>query len=579
MKQVQNYQQNFAKGEIDPQLSGSSNLQGYYDGLSLAENVWITDTGAAQKRYGMIAVASFASESTAKMFPFINTRGDRFLFVALPGKIEVYRGDSADHSATLNFPGLTAAAISNLCTAAYGDSIILTEETLDPTQIKWLNGNNFSIETIVFADVPTYEFSTNDDEPDGAISFSAKVGYATATTSTVSPFQPSDVGKYISVIPVGRMRIDKYNNAKSASGYLEEELLDATADAGNWVIERGWAPLWDTTAHPAVCAFHEGRLLLGNFPKARSTFAFSVASAPFAFSTGDGSAAFGGTRNLSVNQGHAIYHLVSSSSLYAFCADGEFVVDQSLNQNLRAAQIRHNSSRGVVRTIRPLEGEDGGLFFFQPNSTGISEFRYYMERGSYEAYAFSKFGGHLLQEPCAATLWKGDRDFATNILFYVNGDGSMVACTVKLAERIMAFTRIASTHPFADICVCGSEIYVLLQNGDDLFLRRFTAGIYTDAGTAYASTLSTLPINAPQSPYAFDSISNVAVVVYMSDSRSLFVNGSRVYVGPPYTGEIRHFMASGWMSKGSITLSDGASASHWAINNIGRSSLSGGAFQ
>ncbi|MDR1456652.1 MAG: hypothetical protein LBI34_01165 [Puniceicoccales bacterium] len=387
MKQVQNYQQNFAKGEIDPQLWDSANLQGYYDGLSRAENIWVTATGSAQKRYGMVAVAEFLGEMAAKMFPFTNTRGDRFLFIALPGKIEVYRGDSGDQAGTLDFAELTAAAIPDLCTAAYGDSLILPGETLNPTQIKWLSGNDFSIGQIVFTDVPSYEFSVNDEDP------------------------------------------------------------------------------------------------------------------------------------------------------------------------------------------------DGGMFFFQPNSTGISEFRYYLERGSYEAYAFSKFGGHLLHDPCAATLWKGDRDFATNIFFYVNGGGSMVAGTVKLAERIMAFTRVSSTNPFVDVCVCGQEIYVLQRNGDGLLLRRFARGIYTDANVPYASALSTMPINAPQSPYAFDSATNVAVVVYMSDTRNLFVNGNPVYTGPPYTGEIRHFMASGWMSKGAITLSDGAGTNYWAVNNIGRSSLSGGAFQ
>jgi hypothetical protein len=80
MKRLSAYQQNFAKGEIDPQLWGNSDLEGYYEGVAEGRNVWVTATGAAEKRYGMQDVHTFSGADTVRLFWSVNTRETQLLW-------------------------------------------------------------------------------------------------------------------------------------------------------------------------------------------------------------------------------------------------------------------------------------------------------------------------------------------------------------------------------------------------------------------------------------------------------------------------------------------------------------------
>ena len=574
-RRVGTYQQNFAKGEIDPQLWGSPDLPGYYEGLASAQNCWVTATGSLEKRYGMVDVASF-SGTAVRLIPFTNTAGTHHLLAVQAGSIAIYDGETAQPLATVAAPVLTAAVLPNLSWAAWGDSVIFTEESLPPQQLKWTSGNNFTLTEIAFTDVPTYEFSPNDVNPAATLTISARTGFVTATASA-AVFQATDVGKYVQILPLGRLQINEFRSATVVAGYLVEELFDTSAIAsGKWTIERGWGPLWDTAGYPAVCTFHEGRLVLGNFPRARTTIAFSVVDAPFAFSFGDGSEAYGGTRTVSMDQSEAIFHIQSASSLAIFTAAAEYVLDQATAQDLHSAPIRHDSSRGCVRTIRPMEGEDGGLFYFQPNNTGISEFRYYLERSSYEGHSFTKYCGHLFHDPVRATLWKGDDNFAANILFFCNADGSLISGTVNLTEKIAAFTRTVTDGPIRDICSVAGNLYAIAETAGGPTLRRFIRGSYVDNGQPFLTSITTLPVNAPGGGLAFDDISTTHISLYVSGTSRIHVNGQHAYVGPPFSGKLRHFLGGGWGSDGKITISDGAGTEFWQLNGVGRSALAGG---
>jgi hypothetical protein len=295
-----------------------------------------------------------------------------------------------------------------------------------------------------------------------------------------------------------------------------------------------------------VAGFHDGRLILGNFERARSVFAYSVINSPFDFSMGDGSAAYGGWRILSSDQGEEVCHIVSEHGLYFFCGGGEYIVDQGSGESLGKAVIRHDSGRGVVSRVPPVTTEDGSIYFFQRNSVSLSEFRYYEDRGSYEATGISRYGRHLLLEPCSAALWNGDRIFNTNILFYVNSDGGMVACTLNQAEKILAFSRVVSGWTFSGVCAAHGIVYVSAVEGDDTVVLRFLSGYYLDDGAAYLSRITTLPISNDTSSYSELDESVMCVHVYVSGCEVVQIGDEVVYRGAPVTGKFTHRYPSGW---------------------------------
>jgi hypothetical protein len=123
----------------------------------------------------------------------------------MPREIQIYNGETAQPVASVANSSLTETSIPNLNWAAWGDSLILTEQTLPPLQLKWNGGTSFSLSTISFAEIPTYEFTPNDVSPAATLTVSAKTGFVTATTNG-DAFQTSDAGKYIQILPLGRLR-------------------------------------------------------------------------------------------------------------------------------------------------------------------------------------------------------------------------------------------------------------------------------------------------------------------------------------------------------------------------------------
>jgi hypothetical protein len=136
MKKIGTYQQNFSKGEFDPQLWGSSNLEGYYEGLAEAKNVWVTATGSIEKRYGLRDLQIFNGVNAIKPLPFMNTSRARLLLVAIPGKIIIFNTFPLEKLQELPLEQLTESMVPLLCGASYLDSVILTAEGLPPQQLK-----------------------------------------------------------------------------------------------------------------------------------------------------------------------------------------------------------------------------------------------------------------------------------------------------------------------------------------------------------------------------------------------------------------------------------------------------------
>ena len=216
-----------------------------------------------------------------------------------------------------------------------------------------------------------------------------------------------------------------------------------------------------------------------------------MVGAPFDFMTGDGGAAYGGIRTVSRDQSDLIFHIFSADSLYFFCANSEYVIDQGQTAELALAPILHDSSRCCVRTIRPIEGEDGGLLFINPKNRGISEFRFHFERASYEGHVFSTHFGSLTSCANRAVLWKGDVNFATNILFFLTACSELFAVTVKLGEKIAACCWVENDGEFLDLAVVDNTVYVLFCSAtDSLQVGYFDSYNYLDNGEKFLPSSS-----------------------------------------------------------------------------------------
>jgi hypothetical protein len=578
MRKVREYQNNFSKGEICPSLHGHGDLAGYYEGVSLAENVWVTSSGSVAKRYGLFPIKEYGTVGYVKLFEMAIVSGQRFLVVVRDGNIDILDPAYGELVATVSVSDFSGDRLADIYGAAYQDSMIFTHHGFPPKHLKWGPGNIFTIGDIEFRNIPTFEFIPNDVTPTGTCTPSGTSGFI-SLTSSVDIFVTGDVGKYVTLLPTGRFRIDAVNNGRTVRGYLEEALFDgSTVPSGDWTIERGWEPLWGgTSGYPAVCGFHDGRLIVCNFPRVSTVFSYSVIHSPFDFSLGDGTTAYGGWRILSYDQRDGICHMSSHHSLYFFCENGEYVVDQSTGDSLGKAVILHDTSMGTVRRCRPVSGEDGSQYFFQRNSTSLSKFSYSFDNNSYRSEPISKYASHLIYLPRSCAMWKGDDIFGTNLLFYVNGDGTMVSAALNTNEKILAFSRVTSPlGKFSELCLCGDQVFTTVVRDDgSLCVMKFLSGNFLDDGTPYESQVVLLPMSDETSSPSDKSTAVTQVHVYMSDTSYLKVGNDIIYAGLPATKKIKCFLSSGWYGDGNLKLSDGGHGTFWQVNNVGRTALVG----
>lgn len=567
-----------AKGEWSSSLADVSQLAGYYEAASLLLNGWITGTGAFAKRYGMRSILTIPEGGSITKIDFTNSRGTRFLIVVTTGTIRIINADTNALLQTISADILTSDIVARLGYCSYQDSVILTENGLPTQQLACISDTNFQLRPVTFATIPTYEFVVNDSEPNAKLTPSARTGFITITASS-SVFLSTDVGAKIELDPVGRFSIRKVNSGNSVYGFLEENLFDTTpVPAGNWTLERGWSALWGNGKYPACSGFQEGRLILANFPGARPVWAFSMVSAPFDFETGDGSLAYGGVRQVSEDQSDAILHVHATNQLFFFTENNEFSVDRTIaNLDIHTAAIKKDANMGVVPSIKPMEAEGTGVLYFHPNNTGASEFKYYFERNSNESDSFSKFAQHLFNDPISGALWTGDNKFNANILFFVNADGSCVSATLRLSEKIYAFSRMQSDLPFRAVQTVGENVFFTMENEDGSYdLRCMTPGIYDDNGVAYETRIETMKMNEGNSSFFMQDITTCNTFVGVQEATKVYINGKLTYNGAPYTGRIQQFSPSGWESGGQISISDGATVAPWQVNVIGRVALIGG---
>jgi hypothetical protein len=232
-KRVRFYQNNFTKGEMDPSLWGHGDLDGYYEGLASAENVWISGSGSVAKRYGLVPVRRYEGASAVRMYPFTSVSGHRYIILVTVGRIDVLLSGSEELVASVPAGVISGDIIGDLRGVSYQDSVIFTHNSMAPQLLKYTGANNFTLSEIAFTNIPGFEYRVEDVHPGGTITPSGVSGFI-GMSSSVGVFAPTDVGKYISVLPVGRLRIMKVISDKAVHVYLEENRVRLVAVTGRW---------------------------------------------------------------------------------------------------------------------------------------------------------------------------------------------------------------------------------------------------------------------------------------------------------------------------------------------------------
>ena len=84
-------QRTFSKGEVSPSFLGRSDLQAYGQGLSVAHNAIVTETGSIRKRPGLTNVDALPGATS--IFPFKFNNDNVYIVAILENNIIIYHND------------------------------------------------------------------------------------------------------------------------------------------------------------------------------------------------------------------------------------------------------------------------------------------------------------------------------------------------------------------------------------------------------------------------------------------------------------------------------------------------------
>lgn len=457
-------QTNFSTGEIDPLLRARIDLDAYNNALETAKNVLIQPQGGARRRPGLhyiTALPNSGAESAAngvRLVPFEFSVDDSYIFCFTHNRIYIFKNEalvtningSGNNYLDTTAVGLTAARLSDMCWTQSADTMIITQDGVNPVKIvRGATDASWTISALTFDSIPKYAFVLSSTNPAGTITPSAVTGTITLTASS-AVFNSGHVGQYINAQPQGRAKVTQYVSATSVKVVTEFPFFDTTAIAsGNWEIESGYENVWSASrGWPKAATFHEGRLYFGGSTARPSTIWGSKVGLFFDFEAATALDDDAVEATLDTNTYNEIVDIVSARDLQVFTTGGEFYIPQEgLNPITPAAFfVKTVTNNGCAPGVR-VQQIDSGTLFVQRQGKSLNEFAFTDTQLTYMTSKISLLAGHLLKSPVEIALRRAVATDENDLLLIVNGaDGSMAAFSLLRAQNVIAPSRIVSSY-------------------------------------------------------------------------------------------------------------------------------------
>lgn len=496
-------QTNFSTGEIDPLLRARIDLDAYNNSLETAQNVLIQPQGGARRRPGLhyiTALPNSGAESAAngvRLVPFEFSVDDSYMFCFTHNRIYIFKNEalvtningSGNNYLDTTAVGLTAARLFDLCWTQSADTMILTQEGINPVElVRGATDASWTISSLAFDSIPKYAFTLSVTNPTGTLTPSAVTGTITLTASS-AVFSSGNVGQYINATPQGRAKITQYVSTTSVKVVTEFPFFDTTAIAsGNWELETGYEAVWSgARGWPKAATFHEGRLYFGGSTARPSTIWGSKVGLFFDFEAATALDDDAVEATLDTNTYNEIVDIVSARDLQVFTTGGEFYVPQEgLNPITPAAFfVKTVTNNGCVPGVR-VQQVDSGTLFIQRQGKSLNEFAFTDTQLTYMTSKISLLAGHLLKSPIEIALRRAVATDENDLLLIVNGtDGSIAAFSLLRAQNVIAPSELITDGLFKAVGVDVTTIYSVVQrtiNGSTVFyVEYFDDDSYTDS--------------------------------------------------------------------------------------------------
>lgn len=194
-----------------------------------------------------------------------------------------------------------------------------------------------------------------------------------------------------------------------------------------WSNTRGW---------PRRATFHEGRLWVGCTTSLPTAIFASRTSSYYDFDTQEGLDDDPVFQIIVTDQLNSVQALYSARDLVVLTSGGEFNYPESpiTPSDTPELQTRYGSA-----PVKPVN-IDGATLFLQRTRKALRQFVFGQDEQAYNAPPVSVLAPHLLNGVVDMAAWQGSETDDSNLVFLVNGDGTVAVLNTLRSQDINAWS-------------------------------------------------------------------------------------------------------------------------------------------
>jgi hypothetical protein len=200
-------------------------------------------------------------------------------------------------------------------------------------------------------------------------------------------------------------------------------------------------PAWSVTrGFPRTVAFFEGRLFLGGTRDLPQSLFGSAVNVITEFEILEGLDADPIFVTLNGGKLNAITGMYSGRSLEIFTTGGEFRYVKQPGQPITPIDIPKKQTEYGAAKVRPAS-VDGLTTYVHRTRKSVRDFKFDFNEDAYNSFGLTSLAPHLVNNVVDIAAWHGSATDELNLLFVVNGDGTMAVLSVRREAEVNALTR------------------------------------------------------------------------------------------------------------------------------------------
>ena len=521
-------QNSFAMGEVAPEFYARDNA----NGLSRLENFDVLSGGGLSRRRGLRYVDRL--DAPARLIS-VSVADDQDYIIALTDyQMSIYHNDL--HFQTLPTPW-AYSDLSHLQFAQRFGTIIFVHPDYCPQTLRKQDSlfslTNFSFlrnDADLTVNIPFVRFDDASDIKITVTTHTSGNNYATFTTDA-DFWTPQNVDGRLYLLD-RQWVVTEYISPRQVVAHTNGSYTLPSSAVSDWreaafSTRRGW---------PRSITFHQDRLVFGGSRDWPSGIWMSCVGQHTNFNTGTGLDDEAIFISLLSAQRQQICTVVSSDNLQILTNAGEWAISSKPLTPSVVDIKQHTSVGSYTPRYLPPQKIEGATVFVSATGHDIRELSLDALGENYNANDLCAASKHLLGTPLDISYNQSARQ-----LFIVNDGGDMAVLNQNAALGISAWARYKTSGEFLSVAVCGDNTYVVVRRGENIYLERFDANVFTDSDTySYTCYASGLPLRVSGHNASRTKIRKI--VARVSDTKTIHINTQRVtlpneiYAHPDSTG-------------------------------------------